>query len=193
MKTLPLRLKNKFEGLVIDDTDSDIVDTGCTTPINGVTPTEHGAAEACLIPCQINYIVTICYVKRFISKLKEHISWLKPKHYFIQTTRPQSELMINVGLHTMDTHRMVDVMEQPFNNYFSFCPCLLLLGFVDNIIKVNNMNLTSFHFIFVCPCLAISYLLSPYLLISYLLIFLSLAHILLEDIWTISYWLISLG
>ena len=28
------------------------------------------------------------------------------------------------------------------------------------------MNLTSFHFIFVCPCLAISYLLSPYLLIS---------------------------
>jgi len=51
------------------------------------------------------------------------------------------------------------------------------------------MNLTSFHFIFVCPCLAISYLLS---LISDLLILLSLAHILLEDIWTISYWLISL-
>jgi len=74
---LPLRLKNKFEGLEIDDTDSDIVDTGCT-PINGATPTEHGAAEACLIPHQINYIVTICYVKRFISKLKEHISWLKP-------------------------------------------------------------------------------------------------------------------
>jgi len=36
----------------------------------------------------------------------------------------------------------------------------------------------------------ISHLLS---FISYLLIFLSLAHILLEDIWTISYWLISLG
>ena len=84
MRTLPLRLKNKFEGLVIDDTDSDIVDTGCTTPINGATPTECGAAEACLIPCQINYIVTICYVKRFISKLKERISWLKPKHYFVQ-------------------------------------------------------------------------------------------------------------
>jgi len=40
------------------------------------------------------------------------------------------------------------------------------------------MNLTLFYFIFICPCLAISYLLS---LISYLLIFLSLAHILLVD------------
>jgi len=109
VRMLPLRLKNKFEGLAIDDTDSDIVDTGCTTPINGATPTERGAAEACLIPHQINYIVTICYIKRFISKLKEHISWLKPKHYFVQTTRSQSELMINVGLHTMDTHHMVDV------------------------------------------------------------------------------------
>jgi len=109
VRTLPLRLKNKFEGLAIDDTDSDIVDTGCTTPINGATPTERPAAEACLIPHQINYIITICYVKRFISKLKEHISWLKPKHYFVQMTRSQSELMINVGLHTMDTHRMVDV------------------------------------------------------------------------------------
>jgi len=109
VKTLLLRLKNKFEGLVIDDTDSNIVDTGCTTPINGVTPTEHGAAEACLIPHQINYIVTIYYIKRFISKLKEHISWLKPKHYFVRMTRPQSKLMINVGFRTMDTHHMVDV------------------------------------------------------------------------------------
>ena len=97
-KTRGRSITNKFEGLAIYDTDSDIVDTGCTTPINGATPTKRSAAEACLILHKINYIVTICYVKRFISKLKEHISWLKPKHYFIQTTRPQSELMINVGL-----------------------------------------------------------------------------------------------
>jgi len=83
VKTLPLRLKNKFEELVIDDTNSDIVNTGCTTPINEATPTEHGAAEACLIPHQIEYIVTICYIKRFIFKVKEHISWLKHKHYFV--------------------------------------------------------------------------------------------------------------
>jgi len=51
------------------------------------------------------------------------------------------------------------------------------------------MNLTLFHFIFVCPCLAISYLLSPisYLLSPYLLISGSypiggyLDHILLVD------------
>jgi len=109
VRTLPLRLMNKFEGLAIDDTDSDIVDTGCTTPINGATPTERGAAEACLIPHQKNYFITICYIKRFISKLKERISWLKPKHYFVRTTRSQSELMINVGLCTIDTHHMVDV------------------------------------------------------------------------------------
>jgi len=109
VKVFPLKLQNKFEGLEIDDSDTDIVDTGCTTPMNGASPTEHGAAKAWLIPHQKNYIVTICYVKRFISKLKERISWLKPKHYFVRTVRPQSELMINVGLRTMDTHRMVDV------------------------------------------------------------------------------------
>jgi len=84
VKVFPLKLQNKFEELEIDDSDTNIVDTGCTTPMNGASPKEHGADKACLIPCQKNYIVTICYVKRFISKLKEHISWLKPKHYFVQ-------------------------------------------------------------------------------------------------------------
>jgi len=87
------------------------------------------------------------------------------------------------------------VMEQPFNNYFLFCPCLLLFGFVDDIIK-SQQHESNFISFYLCLSLfgyllsSISYLLS---LISYLLIFLSLAHILLEDIWTISYWLISLG
>jgi len=101
VKVFPLKLQNKFEGLEIDDSNTDIVDTGCTTPMNGASPTERSAAKVCLISCQINYIVTICYVKRFISKLKECISWLKSKHYFVQTVRPQSELMINIGLCTM--------------------------------------------------------------------------------------------
>jgi len=82
-------------------------------------------------------------------------------------------------------------MEQPFNNYFSFCSCLFLFGFVDDIIKGQQYksDFTSFYL-----CLSLfGYLLSPYLLISYLFILLSLAHILLEDIWTIFYWLISLG
>ena len=85
MKAFPLKLQNKFEGLEIDDSDTDIVDTGCTTPMNGVSPTEHGAAKAWLIPHQKNYIVTICYIKGFISKLKKRISWLKPKNYFVRT------------------------------------------------------------------------------------------------------------
>jgi len=74
VKVFLLKLQNKFEGLEIDDSDTDIIDTGCTTPMNGASLTGRGAAKACLIPRQKNYIVTICYVKRFISKLKEHIS-----------------------------------------------------------------------------------------------------------------------
>jgi len=74
---------------------------------------------------------------------------------------------------------------------------LLLFGFVDDIIK-GQQHESDFISFYLCLSL-FGYLLSPisYLLslISYLLslIFLSLAHILLEDIWTISYWLISLG
>jgi len=74
-------------------------------------------------------------------------------------------------------------MEQLFNNYFSFCLCLLLFGFVDNIIK-GQQHESDFISFYLCLSL-FGYLLS--------LIFLSLAHILLKDIWTISYWLISLG
>ena len=78
------------------------------------------------------------------------------------------------------------VMEQPFNNYFSFCSCLFLFVFVDDIIKGQQYES---DFILFYLCLSLFGL----SLISYLLISLSLAHILLEDIWTISYWLISLG
>jgi len=61
------------------------------------------------------------------------------------------------------------VMEQPFNNYFLFCSCLLLFGFVDDIIKGQQYES---DFISFCFCLSLSsYLLSPYLVISYLHIF----------------------
>jgi len=66
-------------------------------------------------------------------------------------------------------------MEQPFNNYSSFCPCLLLFGFVDNIIK-DQQHESDFISLYLCLSLfgyllslissLISYLLSPYLLIS---------------------------
>jgi len=70
------------------------------------------------------------------------------------------------------------VMEQPFNNYSSFCPCLLLFGFVDNIIKGQQHES---DFISFCLCLFLfGYLLS---LISYLLSLISLSSYL----WLISY------
>jgi len=62
-------------------------------------------------------------------------------------------------------------MEQLFNNYFLFCPCLLLFGFVDNIIK-GQQHESDFISFYLCLSLfgyllsPISYLLSPYLLIS---------------------------
>jgi len=60
-------------------------------------------------------------------------------------------------------------MEQLFNNYFSICPCLLLFGFVDNIIKGQQYK-SDFILFYLCLFLfvlsLISYLLSPYLLIS---------------------------
>ena len=86
MKPLPLRLHNKFHKLTIYDTsDSDSVDTGCTTStISGVSPTERGAKakpKACLIP-RINFFVTFMIVKKFIKKLRERAVL---KKYFVQT------------------------------------------------------------------------------------------------------------
>jgi len=40
-------------------------------------------------------------------------------------------------------------MEQPFNNYFSFCPCLLLFGFVDDIIK-GQQHESDFILFYLC-------------------------------------------
>ena len=84
MKPLPLKLQNKFHNLTVDDTsDSDTVNTGCTTTIvSGASPTEHGAKaklKACLIP-QINFFVIVMIVKKLITKLREQAV---PKKYFV--------------------------------------------------------------------------------------------------------------
>ena len=68
MKSLPLKLQNKFHKLPVNDTsDSDSVDTGCTTTtiISGASPTECGAKakpKVCLIP-HIHFFVTVMIVK----------------------------------------------------------------------------------------------------------------------------------
>jgi len=73
-------------------------------------------------------------------------------------------------------------MEQLFNNYFLFCSCLLLFGFVDDIIKGQQYE-SDFISFYLCLSL-FGYLLSP---ISYLLSLISLSSYL----WLISYWRIS--
>ena len=85
MKPLPLKLQNKFHKLTVDDTsDSDSVDTGCTTTtiISGASPTERSTKaklKACLIP-HIHFFVTFMIVKKFIKKLREQAV---SKKYFV--------------------------------------------------------------------------------------------------------------
>jgi len=50
------------------------------------------------------------------------------------------------------------VMKQSFNNYFLLCPCLLLFGFVDNIIK-GQQHESDFISFYLCLSL-FGYLLS---------------------------------
>jgi len=57
-------------------------------------------------------------------------------------------------------------MKQPFNNYFSFCSCLLLFGFVDDIIK-DQQHESDFISFYLCLFL-FGYLLSLIFLSSYL-------------------------
>ena len=45
-------------------------------------------------------------VKKFIKKLRECIVF---KKYFVQTLQPKAELMVKVGLKSVDTHPMVDI------------------------------------------------------------------------------------
>ena len=45
-------------------------------------------------------------VKKFIKKLREHAV---SKKYFVWTLWPKAELMVKVGLKSVDTHQMVDV------------------------------------------------------------------------------------
>ena len=116
MKVPPLKLQNKYELLYTSDNDSDndTVDTGRSTPIvlrssKGASPIKECGAkqkQACLIPRKINYFIVAHYVSRFISKLRGRIY---PKRYFVRTIRPKSEIMVKVGLRTMDTHRLMDV------------------------------------------------------------------------------------
>ena len=117
MKAPPLKLQNKYELLYNSDSDSDSnnsVDTGRSTPIvlqssKGASPIKERSAkqkQACLIPRKIKYFIVAHFVSQFISKLR---GCIYPKRYFVRTVRPKPEIMVKVGLRTMDTHRLMDV------------------------------------------------------------------------------------
>ena len=115
MKVSPLKLHNYFEELYIHDSDDSsdtdiLVDTRCTTSIQGASSIKKRGAfqneKACLIPRSINYFIVTIIVHQFIERLKRRIV---PKKYFLRTIKPKSEIMVNVGLRTLDTHRMIDV------------------------------------------------------------------------------------
>ena len=104
MKALPLELKNKFDRLKIDDTETyDIVDTGCTTPI-GATPSERGTEDS--VPNSPS--ILFCH-NLFDEEVETKKAPINTKKHFVRMIRPKSKIMVKVGLQTMDTHRMVDV------------------------------------------------------------------------------------
>jgi len=104
-----------------------------------------------------------------------HAAVIQNRHILSQHPQPPRPDVLPHSLETMSGNFMVYVMEQLFNNYFLFCPCLLLFGFVDDIIKGQQYE-SDFISFYLCLSL-FGYLLSLISLSSYL--------------WLISYWRIS--
>ena len=97
-----------------NSSDNESVDTGRSTSY--VPQSSKGASlkkecgaklkQVCLIPHKINYFIVAYFVTQFISKLR---GCIYPKWYFVRTIQPKLEIMVKVGLKTMDTHRLMDV------------------------------------------------------------------------------------
>jgi len=88
-KNLPVQKKNKYEGLPVEKMEPEmrlkpeqVVDT---TPVKTPPKLDKNEEEEAI---------------EFQDAIERS---------FVQTLRPKQELMISIGLRTMDTHRMVDV------------------------------------------------------------------------------------
>ena len=86
MKVSPLVTNNKYDVLTVEETQ----DTALR-PVNPLTVT--------------------CYIICFITKLCCLQSPMVPKHgkYFIRSAQTEKEMLLTVGLKTVDTHVMIDV------------------------------------------------------------------------------------
>ena len=101
MKTPPLDSWNEFEGLKVDNMDSDM-DTNDTLVDSSVHNSrgsqlaELSAPEVCLIPCES---------EKVDQKPKEGVK----EQYFIRSAKVERDIKLDVSITTMDTHDMVAV------------------------------------------------------------------------------------
>ena len=108
MKAPPLKLQNRFEELDNYDT-LEIVATGSkhVTSLKGASSIKKRGVDkqsTCLIPRSklFKTIRKVIIALKFIRGCKHF------QRYFVRTLRPKQELMVKVGLKTLDTQRQMD-------------------------------------------------------------------------------------
>ena len=108
MKASPLKLQNHFKDLDTYDT-SEQVATGSThvTTIEGVSSIKKRGTDkpsVCLIPHSrlFKTVRKVMIALKFIRGCKRF------QRYFVRTLRPKQELMVKVGLETLNTQRQMD-------------------------------------------------------------------------------------
>ena len=108
MKAPPLKLQNRFKELITYDT-SESVATGSShvTSSKGVSSIKKCGVDkqsTCLIPRSklFKTIQKVIVTLKFIRDCKCF------QRYFVRTLQPKQELMVKVGLKTLDTQRQMD-------------------------------------------------------------------------------------
>ena len=101
MKPPPLDSQNRFDGLKVDnmDSDTDTDDTLVDPSVynsRGSQLAELSALEACLIPCES---------EKVDQKPKEGVK----EHYFIRSAKMERDVKLDISITTMDTHDTVAV------------------------------------------------------------------------------------
>ena len=92
---------NRYDGLMVDDMDSDndTDDTLVDSSVHkgrGPQLAELGTPEVCLIPCES---------EKVNQKPKEGVK----EHYFIRSAKTERDVKLDISITTMDTHDMVAV------------------------------------------------------------------------------------
>ena len=102
MRAPSLKSQNKYELLLVQD----VCNSDCNI-IKGASSKRSTASnikKACLIPRFKLIIQKVILAQHFINRCLS----IKPEVFFVRTLRPKQELMVNVGLHTLDTGCMYD-------------------------------------------------------------------------------------